>query len=151
MVIDKIKILCKNIADSLSYEFVGLNFNHSNGILEIYIDKNNAINADDCAKYSRNLNVLLDVENLSDNIKNLIVSSPGINRPLFEIDDYAKHIEEQVKIKLLVPNIVNNQKNYKGIIKKVDDDTITIIENKQQIEIDYQNIAKANIVGQIKG
>ena len=74
---------------------------------------------------------------------NLEVSSPGINRQLFSLDDFRLYESSMVKIKLKKP--INNRKNILGIIKTIKSENIIVDMNEEEIEIEFKNIKKANI------
>ncbi len=69
-------------------------------ILRVFIDKAGGISIDDCEKASRELSMLLDVENFSDMPYSLEVSSPGADRPLATQRDFVKVIGQYVRIEL---------------------------------------------------
>ena len=56
--------------------------NHS--VLRLFIDHENGIDVDDCAEVSRQVGAILDVEDPISSEYSLEVSSPGLDRPLFE-------------------------------------------------------------------
>jgi len=114
------------IVSGLGYEYIGAEVGQTeNGqTLRIYIDKPEGIHVEDCATVSRQLNAVIDVEEA--NGKALIssaylleVSSPGVDRPLFTAAQFAQHIMQTVKIKLLAA--VDGRRNFKGKLVSVDD------------------------------
>ena len=78
---------------------------------------------------------------------NLEVSSPGINRPLFTINDYLDFAGEIAKITLKTP--IGEKRNLKGKIISVKDNIIILEENNNNIEINFENINKANLIKDI--
>jgi ribosome maturation factor RimP len=78
---------------------------------------------------------------------NIEVSSPGINRPLFNLDDFIKYQGEKVFIEL--KRNINNQRRFKGY-HQVLDGVISIKNKKETIEISINDIKKANLVKEIK-
>ena len=81
-----------SLVSNMGYEFVGCELNrHSGGsLLRIYIDKETGVNVDDCARVSRQVSATLDVEDPIQGRYTLEVSSPGIDRPLFDLSHYKK-------------------------------------------------------------
>jgi len=57
--------------------------------VKIYIDSKKGVDIEDCAKVSRQVSSLLDVEDPVNGEYTLEVSSPGLNRRLFKLDHYA--------------------------------------------------------------
>jgi ribosome maturation factor RimP len=142
--------LFEPVVESMGYELVGIEYHSSehHGVLRIYIDHDEGITVDDCAKVSRQISAVIDVEDPIEMAFDLEVSSPGINRPLFKLTDYQKYAGAMVKIKLGVA--LNGRKNFNGIIQSVDENQQVIIDVDNEIfELPYQDIAKANLVNQV--
>ena len=103
MVEKKIKSLIGPSLDKMGYKIfrVKLEDNKNNSlILQIMVENknNNPINIRDCSKISKHVSVLLDVEELIKSSYNLEVSSPGINRPLIEEEDFLNFIGKLISI-----------------------------------------------------
>jgi len=144
--------LLEPVVSSMDYEFVGLEYisqgRHS--ILRIYIDTQQGITVDDCAKVSRQLGAVLDVEDPIASEYSLEISSPGLKRPLFKIAHYAQFIGEQVKFKTNRPQLDNGQRKFKGTICAVEDKHIVFdIEDKKEdkmLTIAFADIESAHLV-----
>jgi ribosome maturation factor RimP len=132
--------------EALGYELVGLEFIRAGefSTLRIYIDSENGINVDDCAEVSRQVSAVLDVEDPISVAYNLEVSSPGLERPLFKAAHYEQFLGHEVSLVLKMG--VGNRRKWKGIIKQVDGETITVEADKQDNEFVLSNIAKANLI-----
>ena len=111
--------------------------------IQIIIDSAQGISLDDCAFVSKVTNDLITVNDYFDNDYNLEVSSPGINRQLFSVNDFILYKKSIVKVKL--KKAINNQKNYLGMIKDVNGQNIIISVDDEEVNIDFKNIKKANI------
>lgn len=111
--------------------------------IQIIIDSSQGITHDDCAKVSRLSSDLIKISNYFQDDYNLEVSSPGVNRQLFTIDEFHLYKGFDVKAKLRKP--INNQKNFTGTIKDVVNNSIILSSSNNDIEIDFTNIKKANI------
>ena len=72
------------------------------------------------------------------------MSSPGVNRPLFILEDYTCFVGESVKLKLKIP--IANQKNFTGKIIGIEDNYIVLKIDGMNKKIDFNNIKKANII-----
>ena len=68
------------LISAMQYEFVNCELVSEQGrkIFRIYINRENGIKADDCAKVSRQVSAMLDVDVPFDGRYTLEVSSPGI-------------------------------------------------------------------------
>lgn len=132
--------------NALDFELVGVEYIRSkHPILRIFIDGPNGINVDDCADVSRQVSAVMDVEDPINAAYTLEVSSPGLDRPLFTLDHYQQFIGCEISFSLRIPFM--NRRNWKGTIKIVEDQMITVItdENKDQ-SFAFSNIQKANII-----
>lgn len=111
----------------------------SNWYLRAYIDKPGGITVDDCEIVSRALSDLLDKEDFIKDAYILEVSSPGLGRPLKKDKDFARSIGEEVEIRLY--RALNHRKDYEGILKAFDKDTVTIVDEEEELIINRADIA----------
>lgn len=95
-----------------------------NWYLRAYIDKDGGIAVDDCAVVSRKLSEWLDREDFIEDSYIMEVSSPGLGRPLKKDKDFERSMGDQVDVKLYKAR--NKQKEYTGILKAYNQDTVTI-------------------------
>ncbi|QGX89124.1 ribosome maturation factor RimP [Escherichia coli] len=87
--------------EALGFELVGIEFIRGRtSTLRIYIDSEDGINVDDCADVSHQVSAVLDVEDPITVAYNLEVSSPGLDRPLFTAEHYARFVGEEVTLVL---------------------------------------------------
>ncbi len=131
--------------EALGYELVGIEFIRSRtSTLRIYIDSENGINVDDCADVSHQVSAVLDVEDPISVAYNLEVSSPGLDRPLFNAEHYRRFLGEEVSLVLRMA--VQNRRKWQGIIKAVDGEMITLTVEGSDDVFALSNIQKANLV-----
>lgn len=112
--------------------------------LRIYIDKDKGIDVEDCATVSRQVSAVLDVEDPIAGEYILEVSSPGMDRPLFFIEQYQRLIGETIKLRVKVPQ--NGRRNFVGKIKAVENNKVILILDDQEVSIASENIGRANVV-----
>lgn len=113
-------------------------------VLRIFIDHENGINVDDCAEVSRQVSAILDVEDPISTEYNLEVSSPGLDRPLFTKVQFEEVVGETIQAKLGVP--LNGRRKFKGILEKIENDTLIVIVDGEEYQLVISNIDKANLV-----
>ena len=113
-------------------------------VLRVYINHADGIDVDDCARVSKQISSLLDVEDPISGEYNLEVSSPGAERPLFTIDQYAQFVGEQISLRLHTP--VEGRRKFKGSIIKVEEDNIHLQLDGNEIVLPISAVDKANIV-----
>lgn len=144
---DLLEIIAPVVA-ATGYDLWGIEFRpHGRGqsLLRIYIDHEEGISVDDCEKVSREVSRMLDVEDPIRGEYVLEVSSPGLNRRLFFLEQYHHFCNEEIQIK--THRLINGRKNFKGILLNVIEDIIHIKDNDEVIyAIPFKEILSANIV-----
>jgi len=140
--------LVKNIIVNDDLEIVSVEYlkEGSNWVLRVYLeDREGKLSIEDCTRISKDLSNMLDEEDFIDNSYILEVSSPGVERPLRNEDDYNRFKGEKVFIKTYAP--LNGQKEFNGTLKGLVDNSVKIISNDTEeiIEIPYKSIANARL------
>ncbi len=140
--------LFEPVVTGMGYELIEIEHfpNSKHGVLRLYIDKASGINIDDCSAVSRQISALIDVEDPVRGQFNLEVSSPGLDRPLKRLQDYQQFIGEVVKIKTSLPQA--GQRNFKGRLVSVDEQTVVIETDVEEISLPITAIDKARLVPQ---
>ena len=134
---------------AVGYELVGHELipQGDSCLVRVYIDKPGGVNLDDCEKASRQISAVLDVEDPISNPYTLEVSSPGLNRPLFNAAHYKEAVGEVVKLKLNAS--VDGQRNFKGKLTSMKDGQITLATDAGDVVISIDDVMKANIVANL--
>lgn len=143
---EKIQEIAATVTDSCGIELVHVEILGSTKkmIVRIYIDKPGGVTLDDCSDVSRRIERVLDREDFIHSSYLLEVSSPGIERRLYNLQDFRKFVGHAAKIKTLEP--INGQKNFRGIIKSVEDNDVIFQDRASgEIRIAYDLISKANL------
>ncbi|MDY6960760.1 MAG: ribosome maturation factor RimP [Pseudomonadota bacterium] len=114
------------VANGLGFSLVRVKITQENGMtLQIMAeDENGRFTIVNCETLSKDVSPVLDVEDPIDREYHLEVSSPGIDRPLVRKRDFAAYIGHEVKIEL--SDMINGRKRFRGFIKSVDDEAVTI-------------------------
>ncbi len=130
----------------LGYEFVGAVFGQAeNGMtLRVYIDKDDGIVLDDCARVSRQISALLDVEDVIDVAYLLEVSSPGLDRPLFTAEQFAREIGQSVRLKMTT--MVSKRRKFTGELVAVEDNRIVLEFDDTQTTLNIDDIESAKLI-----
>jgi ribosome maturation factor RimP len=138
--------LLQPVIVALGYDFWGLEYfpQRKSSLLRIYIDKAAGITLDDCARVSEQLTGVLDVNDPIQGHYNLEVSSPGLDRPLFTLDQFARFLGHTVKIRL--SSKMDDRKNFAGVIKEVRGETVQLVEDGRTFMIPASLIERANII-----
>ena len=94
---------------------------------------------EDCQLISRHVSVLLDVEDPISSAYVLEVSSPGIDRPLTRLSDYARFNGELAKITLRL--MQDGRRRYNGRLGGLSDSELVILETSfGRFEFAFENI-----------
>lgn len=146
MSVQKLNELIQPLVEDLGYEFVGLEYNNNpkNSVLRIYIDVEQGVDVEDCARVSRETAALLDVKDPIKSQYNLEVSSPGLDRPLFTPAHFEEFSGQQAQINLYGPQ--EGRRKYQGPIIGVSDAGVIIDQDGSQVTLEFNNIAKARLV-----
>src|SRR5690349_3549483 len=87
-------------------------------VLRIYIDKPGGVTLDDCERISKQVGLLLDVEDAVSGKYMLEVSSPGIERGLYKPADFERFKGSRVKIKM--SEAIEGQRNFRGELQGIE-------------------------------
>ncbi len=130
----------------LGYEYWGCEqrLEGRRSIYCIYIDKPGGVNLDDCAKVSADLSALLEAESDLSEAYVLEVSSPGIERPLFNLQHYQRFVGEVVSIKL--HEKMAERRLWQGVLAAVTDKEVVIKVDEAEYPIPFINIARGHLV-----
>lgn len=144
--LEQLQALVAPVVEALGYECWGIEFlsqgRHS--LLRIYIDHVDGVLVEDCEKVSRQISGVLDVEDPISAEYTLEVSSPGMDRPLFTLQQFAGHVGEQVKIKLRSP--FEGRRNFQGLLRGIEDQDVVVQVDDHEFLLPIDLIDKANII-----
>jgi ribosome maturation factor RimP len=102
------------------------------------------MNVEDCAQLSRALLDFIERENPMGGDFELEVSSPGIDRPLTRLTDFARWSGHEAKLELHTP--IDGRKRFRGLLLGIDGQDVTIECQGQRIAIPFRGIAEAKLV-----
>ncbi|MFC3908909.1 ribosome maturation factor RimP [Legionella dresdenensis] len=148
MIKDDIQQLLMPVIADLGYELWGCEYlaQGKHSLLRVYIDHKDGIGIADCERVSRQISALLDVEDPIKGNYSLEISSPGIPRPLFYIEQYKRYLNSSVQLKLFKP--LNGSRKITGIIDSVNDTTVVLLIGGEKQAIEFSQIVKANLTGE---
>ncbi|MFA7554050.1 MAG: ribosome maturation factor RimP [Spongiibacteraceae bacterium] len=136
------------VAAALGYDLWGIEYlvHAKQSVVRIYIDGPEGVNVDDCAKLSRQVSSVFDVEDPIMGEYNLEVSSPGMDRPLFTLEQFAQYVGVHVKVRLRSP--FEGRRNFSGRLTGIEDDDIIVAVDDNEYLLPFELIDKANVVPQ---
>ena len=100
---------------------------------------------DDCEKISRRLSDLMDAEDPIEHEYRLEISSPGIDRPLTRLADFADWTGHQARIKLTAP--FEGRKQFEGVLLGLDGDIIRLdVPKLGETRLPFDTVATAKLL-----
>jgi len=142
----QIRSLLEPSVTALGYELVAVELIGSGAdrTLRVYIDGPQGITVEDCAKVSRQVSAVLDVEDPISGSYMLEVSSPGLDRPLVRAGDFQRFRGSLVKVK--AREAVLGRKNFTGVLSEAGADSIVVEVDGEPYELALANIERARLV-----
>jgi ribosome maturation factor RimP len=113
-------------------------------LIRIYIDRESGVDISDCEKVSRQVSAVFDVEEPITEEYTLEVSSPGLERPLFTLEQFRKYVGSVIQLRMKKPQ--DGRKKFKGDLVRVDDNRIVLSLDGDEVDFQYTDIDKANLV-----
>lgn len=124
---------------------VELALSRAGGLLRLYIDHaDRPVTLEDCEQVSREVSALLDVHDPISGNYTLEVSSPGLDRPLYRADQYARFIGSAVRAQTAVP--IGGRRRFQGSIAAVDGGKLTLDTDTGPLVLAIADIEKAKLV-----
>jgi ribosome maturation factor RimP len=143
---ERIKQIAAEAAQANNVELVHCEIVGSkrNMTVRVYIDKPGGVSVEDCASVSRGMEETLDADDFIPTAYLLEVSSPGLERELYSVDDFRKFTGQKVKVKLATP--VQGQKVFVGRIAGVEGGDILLSDKGEgEVRFPYKEVVKANL------
>jgi ribosome maturation factor RimP len=160
--LDHIRAIADRVAASLGVEIVEIELRGAGKarMLRVFIDKPNGVTHEDCAKLSREVSTIFDVEDaIPGGSYVLEVSSPGLDRKLSRAADFERFQGSRVKLTTRQP--VNGNRHFEGRLERFEAGKLILdlseVRKKfrppagepQKLEIELANVEKANLVPEI--
>jgi len=142
--------LIRPVVEGLGFQFWGMEYlsQGKDSVLRIFIETEaeKGIDVEDCAQVSRQVSSILDVEDPITGEYNLEVSSPGLDRPLFELAQYQAYVGAIIALRLRVP--FDGRRKFKGQLVGIENDEVVIRVDQEEYILPIDLIEKANVVPQ---
>lgn len=137
--------------EAMGFELWGIEFhpNSKNAILRIFIDKEGGVSIDDCELVSRQTSALLDVHDPIKTAYTLEVSSPGLDRLFFTVEQFKRYPDHLISFQLKEPT--QNRRKFKGYIETIENNILTVtIANSQNDATEEVITFSANTINQAR-
>lgn len=112
-------------------------------VLRLFIDQEDGVSVDDCARVSRVVSDLLDVADPIDRPYHLEVSSPGLDRPLRKVEHFQSQVGKIIEVRSMEP--MENRRNFKGKLTDARSDAITVDCDGRLYEIPLALVERARL------
>ena len=143
--VDKVTALAEPVVQNLGLELFDVEYvkEGDSWYLRITIDKEQGVDLDDCTQVSIALSSVLDAQDLIPQAYLLEVSSPGLERPLRNREDYRKFQGRLVSIE--TSKKIAGFMKFTGYLSEVDDLGMQLTYEKKQITIPWSVVDKAHL------
>lgn len=137
---DKIYNISDKATKELGYELVDIELNKSSKILSIiiYIYSKDGVDFDDCKAMSKKIEDDIDKLDIEESYY-LEVSSPGLDRPLKNQDDYRRNLGNEVEVSLYAA--IAGKKKFIGNLDNYDENNVTLDVDGERVEIPIKSIS----------
>jgi ribosome maturation factor RimP len=150
---EQVRGIAARVAASYGLEIFDVQYRREGAgmVLRIQIDRpgraasaEESVSVDDCARVSRDLSAIFDVEDVVPTSYTLEVSSPGLDRPLRRPEDYSRFAGRRAKLVMREP--VDGQSFFRGTLGGVDaTDVLIDAEDGRRHRVPLSVITRANL------
>lgn len=143
----KLRDLLEPAVAAVGCELVGIEYvpNGKQSLLRVYIDKPEGVTVDDCSAVSYQVSGLLDVEDPVPGHYTLEVSSPGLDRPLFQARDFERFAGQEVKIRMRFP--IEGQRNFRGLLQGLQEQQVVIEgQDGKRVNLPLDQVEQARLI-----
>lgn len=143
---EEFQALIEPIVKSFAYELWGLEYLTQGrySVLKIFIESEKGVNVDDCARISKQVSSLFDVEDVISTNYTLEVSSPGMNRRLFTVEQFEKY--KGAKVKLYLRSAFEGKRKFKGVLCGVEEGDVVLRVGDEEYLFPFDDIDRANVL-----
>jgi ribosome maturation factor RimP len=131
--------------EAMGLELYDLKYHRAgrHSVLRVYIDKADGVTVGDCERASRELSVLLDVEEFSQAPYTLEVSSPGVDRPLRYERDFRRAVGREVTVELFEPRL--EKKRLEGRVLSCEDGMVVLETQRGEVPVRLENVKSGKV------
>jgi ribosome maturation factor RimP len=138
--------LLETTLPGLGFELVDLEMSPKGRTIRVFIDTPDGVTVDDCAAISHHLARLFTVENID--YDRLEVSSPGLDRPLKKLADFARFAGSEAQLTLCEP--MEGSRKMKVLLCGIEDGRVLAEHAGTALVIEHHQIERARLVPQIE-
>ena len=141
---NKIAELIRPLIEENGFDLVELKLGRyrQNTNIRIFVDSDNGVQLDDCAKLSKAIDIVLEEKDVFRHGYTIEVSSPGLDRPLTTSKDFKRRIGEQVQILFAQAD----QSPIKGELTGADDSCVELLTKDGTQKIQLAGVKMGKII-----
>ncbi len=138
-------------AEALGFELVQMTYGGPLGdqSLAVYVDREGGVHADDCVMLAEHLSVLLDALDPIPGSYNLVVSSPGLDRPLGRDEDFARYAGRRATVRY--QSDTGRSRRVRGALAGVEERRVLLDTEGGRLALPLEQISAANLVYEWEG
>jgi ribosome maturation factor RimP len=143
----KLAQLVRSVVEPMGYECVGVEHDVGGGsgaVLRVYIDHADGIGLGDCEAVSHQLSGALDVDDPIAGQYDLEVSSPGLDRPLFELEHFRRFEGARARIRLVEK--LDGRRRFDGRLAGTEGDAVLLSVDGTRVALPFDRIESARLV-----
>lgn len=145
--VDRLISIIEPTIDAMGYELVRVQIQgNRRQTVQVMADRKDGapISVEDCSDISHAVSAVLDVEDPISGAYNLEISSPGIDRPLTRLKDFAAWAGFECKIE--AKGIQDGRKRYAGKLLGLDGTDVLALVDGEEFRVPFDAISKAKLV-----
>jgi ribosome maturation factor RimP len=137
--------ISNEIAEKLNFFVIDITFRGDNRkkIIEVFVDAEKNIDADNLAEISRQINSIIEEQDIIQQAYRLDVSTPGVDRPLKFLKQFPKHINRNFEVTYKTGA---ETKTITGKLLSVEREGLTFLSDKKEVLIEFKNITTAKVI-----
>lgn len=137
--------ISNEIAEKLNFFVIDINFRGDNRkkIIEVFVDAEKNIDADNLAEISREINSIIEDQDIIQQAYRLDVSTPGVDRPLKFLKQFPKHINRNFEVTYKAED---ETRTITGKLLSVEREELTFLSDKKEVLIEFKNITTAKVI-----
>lgn len=137
--------ISNEIAEKLNFFVIDINFRGDNRkkIIEVFVDAEKNIDADNLAEISREINSIIEEQDIIQQAYRLDVSTPGVDRPLKFLKQFPKHINRNFEVTYKAGD---EARTITGKLLSVEREELTFLSDKKEVLIEFKNITTAKVI-----
>jgi len=138
--------LLEPVISAMGYEMLGIEqvSRGRDSLVRVYIDRDQGITLADCERVSGQVTGVLDVEDPIRGSYHLEVSSPGVERPLFTLEQCGRYLGRDIRVRLR--SKLEGRRKLSGKLLELNDAVLVIDEEGTRYEVPAEMIDRAYLV-----